>query len=125
MSSGQPAKITEEWAKNPDAAIFVRCDQCQVAHALEEILKEETWPPPHENISEVLRVCPECGYRKHVYYISPKMREQQKELKAALERWNFTHISADFEAYRKAQNRYQKEFDKTQEFVSLLAKAGN
>src|SRR5262245_4975715 len=104
--------ITEEWAKNPKAKVKVECQFCHAKHSVEAMLREEPFPVSGKALAtEVLLVCPTCQGRRHSYYMTPELRSVQEILHLALQRYNKSHSSQDFEEYRKAQKQYQRAFD--------------
>lgn len=79
-------------------------------------------PPPHETVIEGFLVCPQCGDRKHSYYMSEILRWKQSELKKALERFNLTRNPTDWRIYTVKQKRFQAVFDTAQEKYTALFK---
>lgn len=118
--------ITEEWAKNPKAEVLIECQNCHQKHHIEEILKEEPFPVPYKpKTTEVFWLCPDCGFRKHSFYMTPELRLRQQQLHLSLSKFNKSHESMDWEGYRKARASYQQAFDHEQAYVLRQIGAGN
>lgn len=114
--------ITQEYAKNPEAEVNIKCFRCRREFPVSEMLKEEPLPPPRETVVEGLLVCPSCGARKHTYYMTEALRYKQTVLAELLATWTASHDPRDWSKYRIAQKQYQQTFDNTQKRYAAIVK---
>lgn len=117
---------TQEYAKQPDARVKMRCSNCHKIHYVDSMLQEEPLFSPHETTVEGLLVCPSCGFRQHCYYLTESLRFRQQRLAELLNTWHMTKKSKDWTAYRKYQSSYQEAFDKTQaKYAEIVKREGS
>lgn len=105
---------TQEFAKNPDIPVLVKCTICQKEYDLSTVLHEEKMPTPNELIVEGYLLCPSCGDRKHAYYLTEQLRFLQVELKKALDRYHLTKSTIAWREYARKQKSFQDSYDAAQ-----------
>lgn len=112
--------------RNPDASLQVNCARCKRQFALDEMLQEESLFAPYELTVEGFMLCPRCGHRRHIYYLTEELRFRQVQLKALSEQW---HESKDMQFYRQfmtAQTVYKAMFDREQKrYAEIVEKAAS
>lgn len=114
---------TEEFAKNPEPEVWIKCTVCQKDYKFADILKEEPLPPPRETTVEGYLLCPSCLDRKHCYYLTEQLRYMQVELKKSLDKWHATKSSHVWREYARKQKSFQTSFDNVQaRFAKTLKK---
>jgi hypothetical protein len=95
-----------------------RCSSCHQESDLALSLQEiET---SLSGIQEACLICPECGSKKHIYYISEKLRQHQKEIKDFSLEWSRTQNKNVLWRLNRARLFYQQLFDEEQRRYNAL-----
>lgn len=109
--------LTQEYAKQPEKEVRVRCPLCRGVYHLPQYIKEEPMRAPYETVVEGFLRCPTpgCTYRKHSYYMPEHVRFAQKQLSDAQDVWQEKRTNAAYREYLRRYNSFQKTYTAAQE----------
>lgn len=110
----------------------VRCGVCKTESIFSDCIKEEYFPSPYEAVVEGIVICPHCGDRKHIYFMTSEIRVAQAYLAKAVSAWEKDKKYANYAEMTRARDSHIKIFDAEQakyreifEKVAALDGTGN
>lgn len=92
----------------------VKCTSCGKQHQINELVKEEPLPYPHNSVVEGFLLCPDCGFRTHSYYMPEQLRQEQERLNKALALYQADKSPKAFRQYDQHLKVYQNNFTTAQ-----------
>lgn len=87
------------------------CSACEHRAAPADFVREEAIRP---GAWQVVMVCPACGARTHVYYMTDALRGERQKLQRVLEAYQAEKGAPSWERYQTARAVFQRKFDKVQ-----------
>jgi len=92
-------------------AAAITCSACgHAAPAAEFVQREEI----RADVWQVVMVCPVCGARRHVYYMTDELRAERQKLHSVLDAYQAVKDAAGWNRYQTARDVFKRQFDKTQ-----------
>lgn len=98
----------------------VRCENCKQINLLKDFLSEKDHTTPFGSVSEGLLVCPDCGHEKHVYYLTPEVRDRRQQIVRSMLHLSEKQTPESFREIKNLREEYHSIYDACQEFYGTV-----
>lgn len=106
---------TQEVARNTTPEIEVRCAECGNKYSIVQSLQELPLKTDYGSVVEGVLICPHCQNKKHVYYMTEHLRNEQRLLQRRVLNWHSSQTSDNFKKLVAKKKSYQQEYDRVQD----------
>lgn len=106
---------TKEVARNETPDIQVKCAKCKKQFSIVTALQEILVSVGYSAVVEGVFICPHCACKKHIYYMTEHLRNEQRLLQEYAMEWQHTQSDRAFMQLRAKKLAYRNEYDRIQE----------